>query len=28
MINAVAETGMDAETIIRKALSSQVKPHD
>ncbi len=28
MINAVAEADMDAETIIRKALSSQVKPHD
>ncbi len=28
MISAVAETGMDAETIIRKALQTRVKPHE
>ena len=27
MISAVAETGMDAEAIIRKALKTRVKPH-
>lgn len=28
MISAVAEAGMDAEEIIRKALGTRVKPHD
>ena len=27
MISAVAEAGMDAETIIRKALQTRVKPN-
>lgn len=28
MISAVAETGMDAEAIIRRALQTRVKPHE